>query len=373
MSPLMHTDDIAVALPAARWAFDQVRAADRAHRYLNHVRSSQAFALNLFAPLDDRGVRRCFALLGIDAVKVEAPVFEYEDATDRIGEASTRSRHLTQVDVVLQCLDSNALRHRVLIEVKLGETDFGDCSAFQNPANDALDVCHQPGMFGGEPSRCFQLRNHGYGHRRYWDLLEHLVIEAPTDAADDGGCWVRADRSQPMRNLALGHLLIEQAEADVVTFALCAPSAHPTIWRRFEEFAAVLPGTDTVRIARARAEDVARLHEDEGATFFDRYGPALTGKAGGLALLHYEPLGELLGVWTQHAEQLTCYYRPGDDDGTGGSAIGENAVLGQDWDHLTERLPSSSPHVADWRALPCTPHETPHEIYQRLLQPVLPC
>ena len=63
--------------------------------------------------------------------------------------------------------------------------------------------------------------------------------------------------NQPMRNLALAHLLVEDGEADRVAYALCAPAAHPTIWRRFAEFRAVFPDTETRQCAAVTAEDVS--------------------------------------------------------------------------------------------------------------------
>jgi hypothetical protein len=46
---------------------------------------------------------------------------------------------------------------------------------------------------------------------------------------------VRRGLSQPMRSLALAHLLLAEAEAEHVVYSLCAPDGHAAIWRRPDE------------------------------------------------------------------------------------------------------------------------------------------
>jgi len=273
---LFHPDDASAVLPAALPALTSLRNRGLAHRYVRHVRSSQAFALSLFAPLDDDGVRRVFVRLGHRVGDVDAPVFEYEDTTDRLAEASKRSPHRTQVDVLLRGITDDDRRVAAVIEVKLGEVDFGTCSAFDSAENTDRDVCARPGLFGGEPDRCFQLNNHGHGRRRYAEYLAAVDLTPPSLDADDGGCWVRGGRSQPMRNLALAHLLVTEDETDEVVFALCAPRRHRTMWRRLAEFREVFHDTKFVTIRQLPAETVAREQPDGGAAFTARYRPALS-------------------------------------------------------------------------------------------------
>ncbi|KRF24781.1 hypothetical protein [Phycicoccus sp. Soil803] len=273
---LFHPDDAAAVLPGALSALTDIRSRGLAHRYVRHVRSSQAFALNLFAPLEADGVRTVFAHLGLVVEEVEAPFFEYEDTLDRLAEASKRSPHRTQVDVLLRGATDDGRRVAALIEVKLGEPNFGTCSAFASPENIDRDVCGRPGLFGGDPGRCFQVNNHGYGHRRYAEYLAGVELVPPSPRADDGGCWVRAGRSQPMRNLALAHMLVAEGEADEIVFALCAPVQHEAMWRRFAEFRAVFSDTKSVTIRELRAETVARQHPDGGTAFAGKYILALS-------------------------------------------------------------------------------------------------
>lgn len=164
-------------------------------------------------------------------------------------------------------------RVAAFVEVKLSETDFGSCSAFESPDNHYRATCLSPGLFGGNPDACFQLLNHGRGRRNY-----DRYLPSANDAngpSRDGGCLVRQGRNQPMRNLALAGLLVAEGEFDRVVYALCAPKRHPTIWRRFDEFRELFADNDNVWIRPLPAEDVAHQHPDGGASFIDRYRPAL--------------------------------------------------------------------------------------------------
>jgi hypothetical protein len=259
-------------LPAALAAYDDLSARELLHRYVLHPRSSQAFALNLFAPLDGAGISAVLGQLGMPVEKVEPIAFEWSDPLDRLRESTAKRPHRTQVDVLLQGERTDGGRVAALIEVKLSETDFGWCSAWQSAANPWRDVCRSAGLFGGDPARCFQLAAHAQGRRRYDEVLSGS--DAPAIA--HAGCSVRAGTNQPMRNLALAEALLAEREVAEVTYALCAPSDHTAMWRRLDETAAVFPNTPTRRIARLPAEVVVGHHPDRGVAFRNRYRGVVT-------------------------------------------------------------------------------------------------
>jgi hypothetical protein len=267
----VHEDPDVALLPAARNAFDDLVARGLDHRWALHHRSSQALALNLFAPLGERGSSAAAVLLDLGASAVEAVEFEYSDPDDRLGEISHRSVHRTQVDVVLRGTSAAGERVVALIEVKFTESDFGHCSAYENVANPRRDVCRSSGLFGDQPADCFQLANHGDGRRTYDTQLLGVPTVRPAGGADDGGCLVRRSLNQPMRNLALAHLLLNAGEAERVVCALCAPAGHPTIWRRFGELRDAFPDTARRTIRGLTAEQVASLHADGGAAIAALY------------------------------------------------------------------------------------------------------
>jgi hypothetical protein len=253
--------------PAAVLVHERLAAEGLAHHMIGHVRSSQAFALNLFAPLDAAGRVKVAANAGIDAADVSEPRFEWSDPEDQLGERTQASPHATQVDVILDCITKQGTKTALFIEVKLSEHDFNGCSAWLAPKNDRLDVCNTTGPFGNDAAACFQLRNHGREHRRlYDDALGPLTVSASTDGR---GCWFRFGGNQPMRNVALARTMIGNGEVDDAVVALCAPRAHRAIWRRWEEAKAHLAGVG-IMLADLAAEAVASAHPP-GGSLTERY------------------------------------------------------------------------------------------------------
>lgn len=264
---VFHPSPEAAFLPAARAAYAELLTRKLTHRYVLHKRSSQAFALNLFAPLTAVGRRSVLAALGLEVVTAEEAVFEYSDPADRLAEARPASPHRTQVDVVLRGTEPDGAEVCALIEVKFTEIDFGECSAYTNPVNPHRATCRTAGLFGNDPERCFQLASHGTGRRRYDTYLADIPIHLPSGAAEHAGCLVKNGLNQPMRNLALGHLLLSTGETKRVVYALCAPAQHATIWRRFAEAQAAFPDTPQRALVALTAEQVATMHPDRGESF----------------------------------------------------------------------------------------------------------
>ena len=176
-------------IPAALDACHHLHAQNRLHDYIGHVRSSQAFALNLLAPLTlEVWTLIARYLLGHDECDVtEAPEFEYFDPTDALGETTKASPHATQVDCLVRVRLDTGRKHLLLIEVKLSEDTFSTCSAYTSPRNPRKHICTNPLPFGGNPAECFQLTNHDREHRRRYDDALHLPEATPTGF----GCWFR--------------------------------------------------------------------------------------------------------------------------------------------------------------------------------------
>ena len=139
--------------PVARPGIAAMRQSGRAHRMLGHVRSSQHFAIQLFFGVDVRALAR--ALLG-PVTFVDPVEFEFEDPDDRLREASSTSRHQTQVDVLIRATLEDGTRHGLFIEVKLTEDDFGHCGGYASARNDQRELCDRDAPFGN--FACFQLR-----------------------------------------------------------------------------------------------------------------------------------------------------------------------------------------------------------------------
>jgi hypothetical protein len=146
-----------------------------------------------------------------------------------------------------------------LIEVKLTEADFGECSAHQDPDNPRRAVCRTNAPFGGDPAGCFQLRARDEHHppRRYAEVL--TLSPRPSYGSgpwwsQDGGCPFRT-ANQQMRNAALATVMRQSGEVDRVAVALCAPAGYTAIWRRWAEARRTL-GNDDLAMLNLTAETV---------------------------------------------------------------------------------------------------------------------
>lgn len=228
---------------------DDLRARGLTHRFIDHVRSSQAFALNLFAGASADEQRAIWGLLTGHDIDPGGIEFEYSDPADELAETQPGRPHRTQVDVLLRGTDPDGRRLVALVEVKLSETGFGACSAFESRLNDRRDVCRSPGPWGGDPGVCFQLRNHGGPHRRRYDQHLHPQWVAQSDTA----CPF-LELNQPMRNVALARVLLDRDEADAATVALCAPHDNRNVWRQWRRAEQLFAAVSDVALRSLPAE-----------------------------------------------------------------------------------------------------------------------
>lgn len=253
-------------VPEAQAAYLALAERGVTHRHVDHVRSSQAFALNLFAGLDDSQLAALWALIAPDVTDELDLGFEYTDPDDSLGEAQPARPHQTQVDVVLRGRTAEGLRRAAFIKVKLSETAFGSCSAFQSDRNDTRSHCHSPGPWGGDPINCFQLRNLDTAPSRRYDT--HL---SPNWIAATGAHACEfLDLNQPMRNVALARALLNRGEADTVAFALCAPGGNRNVWRQWTRAKTAFAGVPDVTLVDLPADLVLQVHDPERRSLLAR-------------------------------------------------------------------------------------------------------
>ncbi|HSH61271.1 MAG TPA: hypothetical protein VK988_16845 [Acidimicrobiales bacterium] len=274
--PAFHPDPAGAFLPGALDAYADLVERGLAHRFVLHIRSSQAFALNLFAPLSETGRVAVLGACGLEVRAADPVEFEWRDPGDQLHEARPTSLHTTQVDVVLRGTTTAGERVAALVEVKYTEADSGSCSAYENPSNPNRDVCRCAGPFGSRPDRCFQLLNHGRGRRRYDDVIPVGSLDLPAGIADQGGCLLRKGRNQPMRNLAVASVMRTIEGTAQVLYGVCAPRDHRAIWRRFEEVRSAF-AWDGHRVFALAAEQVLAHHQDLGWSFRELYPSMATG------------------------------------------------------------------------------------------------
>lgn len=209
--------------------FEELTARKRLHRFVNHVRSSQAFAINLLAGLDTEEALALWEVLNPAVTRHASVEFEYEDPDDVLAEVQPYRPHKTQVDVLFRGHDDRGRPHVALVEVKLSETSFGACSAFESPSNPRRHVCRSPGAWGNQPGGCFQLTNHDGPHRRRYDLF----IEDESLGSGSRSHCAFLEANQVTRNVALAGTLVNRGDAATATVALCAPTGNRAVWRQW--------------------------------------------------------------------------------------------------------------------------------------------
>ena len=167
--------------PAYRALAEEVVRADsvKLHERIAHLRSSQAFAFNLFLPFREGGRSRLCdrvsemigARFSIQGVRLEwvppgALLGEIRGDRPAPGEPATG------VDVVLWGQLAGGERAVVLLEVKLSEGDFTHCGGRDSPGNQRRDVCASAALFFDDPRACYLRRTkRARRDRRYWEIF----------------------------------------------------------------------------------------------------------------------------------------------------------------------------------------------------------
>lgn len=251
--------------PQSWWAWEDIKDRKKLHKFAEHVRSSQVFAVNLFGALPEHGITEILSSFFGPMRSVERPVFEFEDPQDRLRESLQKGQQ-TQVDILLRGRTSRNEEVALLVEVKLSEVDFGVCSGAKDDKNDTLHLCSTKGAFGSDPQNCFKLRNHGGTERRLYD--QYLDLGSVSEPSPFDGCSFRESAYQPMRNVALAGML-QAVDGVRALVAVCAPLLHRKMWEHFHDSRKVLPpGT----LWPLPAEVVLSLHDEDSHKFLrDHY------------------------------------------------------------------------------------------------------
>ena len=112
------------------------------HDYVNHVRSSQAFAFNLlFFPLQKQeGLLKCLSQkIGKKLILIKNFELEYSPETNILGEwKSDNNRpeeYVTSVDAFVETVSDEGDFINFFFEVKFTESSFGKCGGYSSNAN----------------------------------------------------------------------------------------------------------------------------------------------------------------------------------------------------------------------------------------------
>ncbi|HRZ42660.1 MAG TPA: hypothetical protein P5228_08150 [Bacteroidales bacterium] len=113
------------------------------HDYVNHVRSSQAYCINILYPMvalyPDALLEVLSQKTGKHLSKILFYEFEYSPETNILGEWKSDDNrpeeYITAVDLRIDTMDSEGHTVIFLIEVKFTEADFTSCGGFNSTGN----------------------------------------------------------------------------------------------------------------------------------------------------------------------------------------------------------------------------------------------
>ncbi len=247
----------------------------RLHAHAAHLRSSQAFAFNLFLPFTKGGRTRLSDLVGGEIgaqISIDEVGFEWVPPGALLGEIAgdqpVGDEPATAVDVALWGRLADGDRAAVLLEVKLSESDFTHCNGRRSQGNRRKDVCDSAAKFFEEPGDCYLRRPvRSSRDRRYWEIFDksHGSVRAAFPGADlEGPCPFAFSMQQPMRNLAIACGLEQDQSSGVdrAWFGLCAHDGNRDMAGHWEDWSRLPSGP--AMAPRLAASAVVRAGEAEG-------------------------------------------------------------------------------------------------------------
>ena len=250
------------------------------HDYVTHLRSSQAFAFNLFLPFRKGSKSRLSEYVSskIGAqLSIKKVQFEYVPPGHLLGELDgehpVEDEPATAVDVALWGKLEDGRSAVVLLEVKLSENGFTNCGGRDSKGNRRKDVCKSAELFFDNPRSCYLQRPWGKRRdRRYWEIFEASagsVRAAFPNANMHGPCPFAYDLQQPMRNFAIAQALKQDGMAAAAWFGLCAHDDNTHVAEQWDKWKGMLPDGSIAPLFPA--SEMISVGETEGLRHWAEY------------------------------------------------------------------------------------------------------
>ena len=228
--------------------------------------SSQAFGVNLFAPLklDPDLANAVLSRLAPNDVRAgDSVAIQFEVSFPEVARRLNEKRKATQVDVVIESTNELMTR-KLLVEVKLAEEHFGGCKGWFDPdkpptRNPDRNLCRN--VMEAPESNCYMATRFS---TTYWEHLKSSLKVSPEEP-----CPFRGSLYQLMRNYLTAKLLGSaqfivclHPENDELRILDLPVAGH---YDAIEAFQAIL-GADAVRVWNARTllDETASLKPELG-------------------------------------------------------------------------------------------------------------
>jgi hypothetical protein len=216
------------------------------HDYINHVRSSQIFGINLFYPLlidennGHKAIINVFSKIADDKfVRIVNFSFEYSPDIDLLGEwpgNNKPSEYLTATDLAITFENINKDKIIFLIEIKLGEYEFSPCRGISSNgcSRDKKNNCLNFKSVIKDYKKCFLHQRNGPRSARkyfeYFNFEDELIMEQEE-------CPF-INNNQCMRNHALARALMKENNCKKSFFGLIYHNENKDIveeWNKYSE------------------------------------------------------------------------------------------------------------------------------------------
>lgn len=241
------------------------------HDYINHVRSSQMFAINTLYPLLQKEEDKFLEIINKHIPKEQLEVidyqFEYSPEENILGEwKSDENRpeeYVTSVDLALITKDFEEKKSSILIEVKFTEDEFSNCGGYNSGGNkeETKKVCYNSELLLEDFNRCYLQGAKGKSKlkRKYFDYFNK---EDFNEACFKGNCpFIRTH--QCLRNHSLGRALVDTGNVEYSYFILIYHENNEAIIEKWNEYLDTLSDSTKKEVNAIRIEDFVANSEDE--------------------------------------------------------------------------------------------------------------
>lgn len=218
------------------------------HDFVNHVRSSQIFCINLFFTLLQNEPEVLIRVLG-NSVKtklksLESFEFEFSAEKNILGEwKSDENRpeeYVTATDLFIVAKDDSNSSIGFLIEVKFTEHDFSNCGGYTSTSNysESRKICEEGKLLLSDFQSCYLQGANGKSKlkRKYLDFFNQSDFNS---SSFEGKCPF-INNNQCLRNHALLRGLIREKKIEAGYFILVYHDQNRSIENEWFKYIEIL-------------------------------------------------------------------------------------------------------------------------------------
>jgi hypothetical protein len=234
------------------------------HDYVNHVRSSQIFGINLLFPLlSDKEGRNAFCeiigqKISKEITEIESFQFEYSPDEDLLGEWPGKikpSEYVTSVDLLVNFKSSHSVIG-ILFEIKFTEKEFGPCNGNTSNGCSSEDrkYCENFNDVLEDYTKCYLHKKYKTRSARkyfnYFDLKNEMELK-------NNRCPF-IDNNQCIRNHALARAMRKNMDYSETYFGLIYYDGNNDIERDWEAYFNVMKNSE--ELLSIKASDIVKKY-----------------------------------------------------------------------------------------------------------------